>query len=444
MPAPSPVFIAKAFAQDAAGIYRNTIPTAPLTLQRASLNLGFPAQTMTAVAAGGKPMLGPDMNGILYMMSSHTVYQQTGQPYPYSAAVVAALGGYAVGTMLGSVDGSTLWYNALAGNVSDPDANGVGWVAMYAYGSTPITGLIGGVRTLTLVEASKSVIVLTGALVSNQQVVLPTQARRWLIVNATTGAFSVTVKTPTGSGVIVAPGGYAAPTEVWSEGTNIYNVVSPVSLNIDQNPTPLSIAQRTNAGYLLAVYFNQSSALESFAISALFAQTGADGYLRKISLANFAAQVALSQFSGQVTNAQVPQSAVTQHAAALFASPTLTGAPVAPTQAVGTNDTTLATTAFVQSAVGGGPSQTWQDVTGGRGLNTVFTNTTGRPISVNLSVNVLPNQNCSAYVGSVLVGQVGAATPQIAGTISFIVPNGATYTLASGTGVTGLTWAELA
>lgn len=313
MSAPTPVFIAKAFAKDAGPTFRNDIPTTTATPQRASLSIGFPPLVMTPVGAGGKPMLGPDMNGILYALSTHTVYQQTGQPYKYSSDVVGALGGYAVGTLLGSVDGLTLWYNVSALNVTDPDTGGAGWIAMFSYGISPITGLIGGVRTLSLAEAAKSVINLTGTLVANQQIVLPTQVRRWLIANNTGGAFSVTVKTAGGSGVIVPQGGFAAPVEVWGDGTNIYNVVAPVSIGtVDQNATPLTIAQRTSAGYLLAVYFNQSSALENFPVSAVFAQTGADGYLRKISPGNLATQIALSQFAGQVTNAQVPASAVAQ------------------------------------------------------------------------------------------------------------------------------------
>lgn len=347
MPAPTPVFIPKAFAQDAGGPFRNTIPLAPITTQRASFNLGFPPLTMTPVASGGKPMLGPDMNGILYMMSTHTIYQQTGQPYRYSTDVVGALGGYAVGTLLGSTDGLTLWYNILAANTNDPDAGGAGWLALFSYGITPIGGLVGGVRTLTPAEYAKAVIVVSGALAANQQVVLPTQVKRWLVINNCTGAFSLTVKTAAGGGVIVPQGGFNAPVEVWGDGTNIYNVVAPVNLPIDQNPTALTIVQRTNAGYVLAVYFNQSSAIENFPMSAIFAQTGADGYLRKISPANFAAQIALSQFAGTVTPAQVPQAAVTQYTPVILDNAALTGAPTAPTPTAGDISDRIATTAFV-------------------------------------------------------------------------------------------------
>lgn len=59
---------------------------------------------------------------------------------------------------------------------------------------------------------------------------------------------------------------------------------------------------------------------------------------------------ALSQLTGQVTNGQVPQSAVTQFTAAILASAALTGVPTAPTAAPGTQTTQVATTAFSVAA----------------------------------------------------------------------------------------------
>lgn len=422
MAAPYPEFIPQAFAMNAAGPNRNVIPDITVSTQRASWNLGYPPLTMTPVIAGGKPMLGPDMNGILYMLSSHAVYQQSGKLYQYDADVVVAIGGYAIGTLLGSVDGSTVWYNVTAANTTDPDASGVGWVAMFAYGMTPITALAGGLRTLTLVEASKSVIVLTGALAANQQVVLPTQLRRWLIVNACTGAFNLTVKTAAGSGVIVPQGGFAAPVEVYGDGTNIYNVVAPVNLPIDQNPVGLTIVQRTNAGYVLATYFNQSSGLENAAMSAIFFEQSNDGYLRKMSPANFKAQI--------------------------FADAALTGNSTAVTQAAGTNNTTIATTAFVQAATLGTAAQTWTDQTGARLLNTPYTNTTGRPIQVafmghcrRASAGGSPFQ---AFCNAVLVGYLHAAgSTDMGATASFIVPPGGIYQVTQGGGFNGYNWSEL-
>lgn len=64
--------------------------------------------------------------------------------------------------------------------------------------------------------------------------------------------------------------------------------------------------------------------------------------------------VDFTQITGQIADAQVPQSAVTQHKAAVLASAALTGTPTAPTAALGTNTAQVATTAFVIANAGGG------------------------------------------------------------------------------------------
>ena len=81
MPAPTPPVIPQAFANNAAPGFRNTIPNTTLRTQLASFNLCFPPLTMQPVISGGKPPLGQVVNGILYMVSSHKVYQQSGEPY---------------------------------------------------------------------------------------------------------------------------------------------------------------------------------------------------------------------------------------------------------------------------------------------------------------------------------------------------------------------------
>lgn len=313
MGAPQPQFIPEAFANDADPQFRNTIPaTTPLT-QRASFSLGFPPNVMQAVISGGKPMLGPDMNGILYMMSSHNVYQQSGQPYRWNADVAAAIAGYAAGTVLGSTDTVTLWFNTVEGNSTDPDSgSAAGWIPMFSYGIGTLPASTGGILTLTAAQASKSVLVISGALSANLQVVLPNSTRRWLIVNMTTGGFTTTVKTAAGTGVVVAQGGFSAPVEVYGDGTNIYNVVAPLTIPTDVGPSANTYVLRSNIGAVFATYFNQSSPQENFTIQSVYADAG-DGYHRKITKANFASQFPLNTFAGQVTGLQVPESAVYQY-----------------------------------------------------------------------------------------------------------------------------------
>lgn len=348
---PTPPLIQEAFAKNANPLYiQNPIPVTSGDPTRASFDLGFPPLTMTQIFAGGNPPFGQDVNGILNMLSAHIVAAQAGQPYLFSSTLSTAMSGYAAGAVLGMADGSGLWLNHVAGNTTDPDGgSAAGWLPLYSYGFTNVT-VTSGVTTLTPAQYRRNVIVVSGALVGNAQIVMPTGTteglRSWLIVNNCSGSFSLTVKTTAGTGVAIPAGGFSAPTEVYGDGTNIYPTVAPITLPTDVNPTPNTIALRTNAGYLLATYFNQSSSLESFSMAAVYADAG-DGYHRKISLANFAAQISLTQFAGQVAAAQVPAAAVTQYAGLILASAALTGTPTAPTAAVGTSSSQVATCAFV-------------------------------------------------------------------------------------------------
>jgi hypothetical protein len=400
------VFLPQPFATNAGAPYKNSIPDTGGVGPEATWNLGFPPITMQEEVSGGLPPLGQDFNGILYALSTHIFAQQAGQLYRFSSAVSTAIGGYPLGTALESTDGTTVWFNILAANTNDPDAEGAGWVPMFNYGFTTKTGLTGGIVTLTRAESRRGVIVLSGALASNLQIVLPTTLQNWLIANLTTGAFATTVRTAAQPvGVSVPQGGYAAPVGVYSDGTNINPTVAPLGIPIDQAATPLTIAQRTNAGYLLATYFNQSSALEAPTIGAVFVQNvAADGFLRKISLANFLTQI--------------------------FASAALTGLPTAPTQAIGSNDTKIATDEYADRATLGGIGATWTNFTvgAGRDFGTPYVNTTGRPIEVIVSVQAAAGgvtyqptvQGVAISATSII--STGAITPT-----TFTVPAGATY-----------------
>lgn len=356
MGAPAPIFLPEAFAAVADPSLRNVIPKTTGDTQRASFNLGFPPKTMTPVDAGGTPMLGPDMNGILYMLSSNSFYAQSGQPYRYSADIVAAIAGYHVGTLLGSADGKTLWYNALADNMNDPDADVVnsGWIGMYCYDIATLAPSVGGTVTLTPTQAARGIVVVTGALVGNLQVIFPPTIQRWLVVNATSAGFTVTAKTAAGSGVGIPQAGFVGPTEVYGDGTNLYNVSSPTTLPTDVAPTPNTIPLRSNTGALFATYLNQSSAQENFTIASVMAEAG-DGYLRKITPANFGANFLLSMFGGQAANGQISLASVLQYAAQLWSNANLTGTPTAPTAALGGSGTQIASLSFANpsASIGG-------------------------------------------------------------------------------------------
>lgn len=81
--------------------------------------------------------------------------------------------------------------------------------------------IAGGAGTVALTEeeAGHTVIDLTGAITGNKVVTVPDSiARTWAVRNSTTGAFSVQVKTASGSGIEIAAG---ASVVVVSDGTNV-------------------------------------------------------------------------------------------------------------------------------------------------------------------------------------------------------------------------------
>lgn len=298
MGAPTPTPIPSPFASSATGIDINfPIPATPPASppNAASWSVGFPAPTMQPEVSGGLPPLGQDFNGVLYTLSGHIFALQGGQPYDWSSTTAGFLGGYLDGALLGMSDGSGLWLNQVPGNSTNPDNDGTaaGWVPGISYGITYVTGLTGGAVTLAPSQSRRRTIVLVGALGSNLQLILPTNLQRWLIVNNTTGAFTTVAKTAGGSTSVTIPqGGPGSPTGVWCDGANIYPSVAPLSVAISQAATPLTLLERDNNGFGWCTYFNQSSAVENPTIGSVFVQnSAADGFLRKISLANFLTQI---------------------------------------------------------------------------------------------------------------------------------------------------------
>lgn len=130
-----------------------------------------------------------------------------------------------------------------------PDANNVGlWVITVANGQTtilaanitqyvgnPTIPLGGGVSnshnaiysknvagaidvTLSSQEAAYPIITLTGAITANFNLIVPATSHQWIINNATTGGFAITVKTPSGTGIATAQGSAAS---LYCDGVNV-------------------------------------------------------------------------------------------------------------------------------------------------------------------------------------------------------------------------------
>ena len=101
------------------GGLKNTIPTAATGTGKASFTEGFPAVTMQPLTAGGIPPEGKDFNGILYDVTSHTIWVNAGGQYQFDATLAAAIGGYPAGMVLQSNDGLKSYVSAVNNNSTD-------------------------------------------------------------------------------------------------------------------------------------------------------------------------------------------------------------------------------------------------------------------------------------------------------------------------------------
>lgn len=206
---------------------KNTIPTLSqigITPGAASLTDGFPPLTRTPVAAGGVPPYGQDMNGILYEVSAIVRWANAGGGYPFDGTFAADsnVGGYPKGARVMRTDGTGYWLNTTDNNTTDPETSGAaaaGWVPDYTNGVSAITMTSANV-TLTAAQYGKPIIVISGALTANLNLIFPNIAGQWTVINNTTGAYTVTCKTAAGTGVVVNS---AQP--VVGDGVNIYSLV---------------------------------------------------------------------------------------------------------------------------------------------------------------------------------------------------------------------------
>jgi hypothetical protein len=316
----TPLLIAQPFGFGAANPTYINIPIPvpsqiSTTVNAASFTDGFPPNTMTPEASGGLPFFGQDMNGILYMVSAYCANFAAGALSSYNSTLSSTISGYPVGCVLVNTNGNGVWINQVSGNTTDPDTGGVGWLPAAGVGATSVA-LASSDVTLSALQAALPFIVLSGTLTANVNVIFPVNTgQQWIVANTCTGAFSVTVKTASGTGVVVPATGAAAPTSIYCDGTNIQNTgvstagLAPIaSPALTGTPTaPTASPATTNNTQIATTAFTQAAITAALAIYA-------------------------------------PR-----------ASPVFSGVPTAPTAAPGTSTAQLATTAFVEAAVNAVP-----------------------------------------------------------------------------------------
>lgn len=140
---------------------------------------------------------------------------------------------YEIGDVTRGPDG--LSYKALTQNINkSPAANPTDW-ELWAFNASGLLGVVDGFLNknvagavdvaLTAAEARNGIINLSGAIGANINVTVPATARRWTFINNTTGGFTLTVKTPLGTGYALPTG---TPAGLFCDGTNV-DVSSEVS-----------------------------------------------------------------------------------------------------------------------------------------------------------------------------------------------------------------------
>ena len=207
---------------------KNSIPVASqigITPGAASLADGFPPLTMTPVAAGGVPPSGLDMNGILFELSAVVRWANAGGGYPFDAdfATDINVNGYPKGARVMRSDGLGYWFNTVENNTTDPEAAGAaaaGWVPDFTNGVTAVTMTSANV-TLTPLQYGKPIIVITGTLTANLNLIFPAIVNEWTVINNTTGPYTITCKTAAGTGLVVNTAAL-----IVGDGTNIQSAVT--------------------------------------------------------------------------------------------------------------------------------------------------------------------------------------------------------------------------
>jgi hypothetical protein len=214
-------------------------------------------------------------------------------------------------TLMGDGDQAGLWgqtTNTNLGTLLEQAITGVQSITMTDanYTLTSFNGVTD--------EARNAVLVVTGTNAAVRDLIPPVQEKLYTIVNNTTGGFAIRVIGVSGTGVNIPNG---ATCLVYCDGTNFVNGLS--------------------------------GSIGSFSVNGNLAVTGTTTLSGATTLSS-----ALNYGGVTLSNAVTGTGNMV-----LSASPTLTGTPLAPTAAVTTDNTQIATTAFVRDIIPTGIISLW-------------------------------------------------------------------------------------
>jgi len=96
----TPQILPNAIASQASSADINVIPNTTTEYGAVSVAKGFPTETRLPLTSGGVPPKQQDMNGLLKLISSHSIFLQNGGTWTFNQDVSDAIGGYAANTIL--------------------------------------------------------------------------------------------------------------------------------------------------------------------------------------------------------------------------------------------------------------------------------------------------------------------------------------------------------
>lgn len=130
--------------------------------------------------------------------------------------------------------------------------------------------LVGGVsaQTVTIADVTPANVdgvadagksnsfVCSGVLTGNRALILPTKPRQFIVTNNCTGAFTLTVKTAAGTGIVVPQGGSL---HLYCDGTNILKANDGTGLGLGTMSTQNANAVTISGGAVTGTTFNSGS-----------------------------------------------------------------------------------------------------------------------------------------------------------------------------------------
>lgn len=398
----------KPFAGSAGSAYWRQVPTASqasVQAGAASLEDGFPPVTFTAVAAGGIPPFGQDMNGILRQITQWSQWQQAGNPITYDASFASAVGGYPKGAQLLSVSGHAIYESLIDNNTTNPESVSGTWRITSSVWSATYWTAAGAANTqsVTLTPAPTGLAQLTGiplTIVSSG-----TNVSTSAVTLSCNGLAAVPIQTA--GGINLGPGALVAtyPFSVVYNGS-AFVLLSPTSSFLDPSTAGVTIYGAGGSGANLALIGNGQTTPKKYirATNGRLAITN-DAYTREIVTVTDAGD--LSTFGGMTAGTSVTATTTMQAGTTIAAGTGITSA----------QGNITATAGRVRALLGGYNS----------GDNFACTVIGDFPGSL---------QNGSGYMrlpNGLLICWGFAAGPSVAGTLSAFVPYAITFNAAFST-----------